>query len=249
MPQAVRERLRAGLHVVPMPAGKVVYEAGEPISHVYFPLRGCIVSKMQVMLDGSSAEVAIVGHEGVVGVAAFMGGGASTNRAIVVNAGEALRLDARVLVSEFNRSADLQMLLLRYTQALITQLAQTTVCNRHHSVVQRLCRFLLASLDRLPSTQLRITQETIAQMLGVRREGVTEAALGLQARNVIHYRRGVIEILDRPALEKRACECYAVVAVEYERLLPEPAAARPAAARPLSSPSLVPPREWLCATA
>jgi CRP-like cAMP-binding protein len=238
MPEAARERILASLRVAQMPAGKILYNAGEQIRDVYFPAHGCIVSKLHIMRDGSSAEVALVGNEGMVGIAVFMGGGAMTTAAIVVSAGEALRADAEVMAAEFHRSVDLKILLLRYAQALMTQMAQTTVCNRHHTLVQRLCRLLLICLDHLQTTQLRITQESLSQLLGVRRESVTVAAHALQARHCIQYSRGVIEILDPAGLEKRACECYAVVADEYERLLAGPAAAR---MRPL--PSSVPYRE------
>jgi len=219
MPAEVRDRLRGLLEVVPMPLGKVLYESGVAMSHVYFPIRGCIVSMLYVMQDGASAEIAVVGDEGMVGIALFMGGGTTPSRAVVQSAGTALRLSARALMAEFERHTDLQILLLRYTQALITQMSQTAVCNRHHSVEQQLCRWLLLSVDRLPSLQLKMTQELIANMLGVRREGVTEAALKLQAQGLIRYSRGTINVIDRPGLEKRVCECYAVVKREYDRLL------------------------------
>ena len=219
MPAVVRDRLRGLLEVVPMPLGKVLYESGVAMSHVYFPIRGCIVSMLYVMQDGASAEIAVVGDEGMVGIALFMGGGTTPSRAVVQSAGTALRLGARALMAEFERHTDLQILLLRYTQALITQMSQTAVCNRHHSVEQQLCRWLLLSIDRLPTLQLKMTQELIANMLGVRREGVTEAALKLQAQGLIRYSRGTINVIDRPGLEKRVCECYAVVKREYDRLL------------------------------
>ena len=219
MPEVVRDRLRGLLEIVPMPLGKVLYESGVAMSHVYFPIRGCIVSMLYVMQDGASAEIAVVGDEGMVGIALFMGGGTTPSRAVVQSAGTALRLSARALMAEFERHTDLQILLLRYTQALITQMSQTAVCNRHHSVEQQLCRWLLLSIDRLPTSQLKMTQELIANMLGVRREGVTEAALKLQAQGLIRYSRGTINVIDRPGLEKRVCECYAVVKREYDRLL------------------------------
>ena len=186
---------------------------------MYFPTSS-IVSLLYVMKDGSSAEIAIVGHEGVVGIALFMGGETTPSRAVVQSAGYGYRLKASMLKTEFGQGGELQHLLLRYTQALITQMAQTAVCNRHHSVEQQLCRWLLLSLDRLPSNQLTMTQELIANMLGVRREGVTEAAGRLQSAGIINYSRGKITVLDRPMLEKRVCECYAVVKREYGRLLP-----------------------------
>jgi CRP-like cAMP-binding protein len=187
--------------------------------HVYFPT-SAIVSLLYVMEDGASAEIGVVGNEGIIGVALFMGGETMPNRAVVQSAGQAYRLPGQVLKQEFNRSGELQHLLLRYTQALLTQMAQTAVCNRHHSLDQQLCRWLLLSLDRLPANELVMTQELIANMLGVRREGVTEAAGKLQVAGLIEYRRGHITVLDRPGLETRACECYAVVKKESDRLLP-----------------------------
>jgi CRP-like cAMP-binding protein len=198
----------------------VLYESGSELRHVYFPTTS-IVSLLYVMLDGASAEIAVVGNEGVIGVALFMGGETMPNRAVVQSAGHAYRLKGHLLKQEFNRSGELQHLLLRYTQALLTQMAQTAVCNRHHSLDQQLCRWLLLSLDRLPSNELVMTQELIANMLGVRREGVTEAAGNLQKAGLITYRRGRITVLDRAGLEARACECYAVVKKEFDRLLPE----------------------------
>jgi CRP-like cAMP-binding protein len=219
LPADVWGRLRSKVESTPMPLGQVLYESGTELRHVYFPT-SCIVSLLYVMEDGASAEIAIVGNEGVVGVALFMGGETTPSRCVVQSAGHAYRLPAQYLKEEFDRAGPLQRLLLRYTQALITQMAQTAVCNRHHSVQQQLCRWLLMSLDRLPSNELTMTQELIANMLGVRREGVTESAGGLQRLGVINYNRGHIVVLDRPALERHACECYAVVKREFERLLP-----------------------------
>jgi len=208
------------LEEVDMPLGQVLYESGRPLAHVYFPLDS-IVSLLYVMEDGSSAEIAVVGYEGLVGVSLFMGGETTPSRAVVQSAGRGLRLQAQALKNEFNRAGPVLHLLLRYTQALITQMAQTAACNRHHSLDQQLCRWLLLSLDRLQGNELRMTQELIANMLGVRREGVTEAALGLQSAGLIRYKRGHITVLDRPGLELRTCECYAVVKKEYDRLLPQ----------------------------
>jgi CRP-like cAMP-binding protein len=219
LPFEVLERLRPDLVLTPMPLGKVIYESGAELKQVYFPLPGCIVSMLYVMEDGSSAEIAVVGNEGMVGIALFMGGRTTPSRAIVQSAGHALSLSARALTAEFSIHGMLQVGLLRYTQALITQMAQTAVCNRHHSVDQQLCRWLLLSLDRLPGNELTMTQELIANMLGVRREGVTEAARKLQAANLIQYSRGRIKVIDRAGLEARVCECYAVVKNEYDRLL------------------------------
>lgn len=203
-----------------MELGRALYESGGEQGYIYFPTTG-IVSLLYVMEDGSSAEIAVVGNEGVVGIALFMGGESTPSRAVVQSGGQGYRLRASVLKVEFGRGGELQHLLLRYTQALITQMAQTAVCNRHHSVEQQLCRWLLLSLDRLPSNELTMTQELIANMLGVRREGVTEAAGKLQAAGLIEYSRGKITVLDRPKLETRVCECYAVVKQEYDRLLPD----------------------------
>jgi CRP-like cAMP-binding protein len=198
-----------------------LYESGDQLQHVYFPTAS-IVSLLYVMADGASAEIAVVGNEGIIGIALFMGGETMPTRAVVQSAGHAYRLKGQVLKEEFNRAGELQHLLLRYTQALLTQMSQTAVCNRHHSVDQQLCRWLLLSLDRLPSNELTMTQELIANMLGVRREGVTEAAGKLQNAGLIHYSRGHIKVLDRPRLEARACECYQVVKTEFDRLLPYP---------------------------
>ena len=220
LPDAEYQRLLHQLQPVPLDLGLALYESGGHQDYVYFPIAG-IVSLLYVMRDGSSAEIAVVGNEGVVGIALFMGGESTPSRAVVQSAGHAYRLKASIIKGEFERAGPLHYLLLRYTQALITQMAQTAVCNRHHAVDQQLCRWLLLSLDRLPSNELAMTQELIANMLGVRREGVTEAAGKLQAAGLIHYSRGKITVLDRAALERRVCECYAVVKREYDRLLPE----------------------------
>ena len=214
-----QERLFPQLELVPMPLGKVLYESGNRLGHVYFPT-DCIVSLLYVMEDGASAEIAVVGNEGLVGVALFMGGETTPSRAVVQSAGFAYRLPGAIIKQEFNRGGAMQELMLRYTQALLTQMAQTAVCNRHHSVDQQLCRWLLLSLDRLQSNELTMTQELIANMLGVRREGVTEAAGNLQDAGLIRYSRGRIKVLDRAKLEQRVCECYAVVKKESSRLLP-----------------------------
>ena len=219
LPVADYERLQADLERVPLPLGMAVYESGAKLDYVYFPT-DCIVSLLYVMKSGASAEIAVVGYEGLVGVALFMGGESTPSRAVVQSAGYAYRLPSKILKREFEQSGPLQHLLLRYTQALITQMAQTAVCNRHHSVEQQLARWLLLSLDRLPSSELHMTQELIANMLGVRREGVTEAAGKLQSAGLIHYSRGRITVIDRPRLEARACECYHVVKTEFDRLLP-----------------------------
>ena len=221
MPDADYQALMPALERVTMPLGRAVYEAGEPQGFVYFPTTS-IVSLLYVLADGATAEIAVTGKEGLVGIALFMGGETTPSRAVVQSAGEGYRLRASVLKKEFERGGALQHLLLRYTQALITQMAQTAVCNRHHSVDQQLCRWLLLSLDRLPDNQLVMTQELIANMLGVRREGVTEAAGRLQADGLIAYGRGKITVLDRERLEQRVCECYAVVKKEYDRLLGAP---------------------------
>ncbi len=213
-------RLFPHLERVPMPLGEVLYESGAQMRHVYFATTS-IVSLLCVMEDGASAEIAVVGNEGIVGVSLFMGGETTPSRAVVQSAGHAYRLKGPLLKDEFYRAGPMQRLLLRYTQALLTQMAQTAVCNRHHSLDQQLCRWLLLSLDRLPSNELIMTQELIANMLGVRREGVTEAAGHVQKAGLIEYHRGRITVLDRPGLEARSCECYAVVKNEYERLLPE----------------------------
>jgi CRP-like cAMP-binding protein len=213
-------RIEPHLLPVDMSLGEVVYESGDRLDHVYLPTTA-IVSLLYVMKDGATAEIAIVGNEGIVGIALFMGGETAPGRAVVQSAGHAYRLDARILKEEFHRSGPVQRLLLRYTQALLTQTAQTAVCNRHHSIDQQLCRWLLLSIDRLPSNELKMTQELIANMLGVRRSGVTEAATKLQDAGLIRYGHGHIEVLDRPGLENRVCECYEVVKREFDRLLPD----------------------------
>ena len=217
LPTEERERLFPHLTLVEMPLGMVLYEAGKALRHIYFPTDS-IVSLLYVMKDGASAEIAVVGNEGAIGVSLFMGGETTPSRGIVQSAGSAYRLSGRRLKQEFERHGQLLHVLLRYTQSLITQMAQTAVCNRHHSIDQQLCRWLLLSLDRLPSNRLNMTQELIANMLGVRREGVTGAAGKLQDLGVIHYSRGRITVLDRPKLEQLSCECYAVVKQETDRL-------------------------------
>ena len=212
-------RLLPDLDLVPMPLGEALYESGGRLQHVYFPTTS-IVSLLYVMEDGASAEIAVVGNEGILGVSLFMGGETTPSRAVVQSEGHGYRLKAQLLKNEFNRAGPALHLLLRYTQALITQMAQTAVCNRYHSVEQQLCRWLLLSLDRLNSNELNMTQELIANMLGVRREGVTEAAGKLQRAGLIRYGRGRITIIDRPRLEKEVCECYGVVKREFDRLLP-----------------------------
>jgi CRP-like cAMP-binding protein len=219
LPLAEAQRWLPLLESVDMPLGAVLYESGGTLSHVYFPTTA-IVSLLYVMENGASAEIAVVGNEGIVGISLFMGGESTPSRAVVQSAGRGLRLEAKIMKDEFNRAGPVLHLLLRYTQALITQMAQTAVCNRHHTLDQQLCRWLLLSLDRLQGNQLVMTQELIANMLGVRREGVTEAALKLQHAGLISYARGHITVLDRDELEKRSCECYAVVKKEYDRLLP-----------------------------
>jgi len=223
LPSNEYERLSLHLELVQMPLGEVLYESGDELSHAYFSTTS-IVSLLYVMENGASAEIAVVGNDGIIGVALFMGGGTMPNRAVVQSAGYAYRLRANLLMQEFDRfggrrCGTLHHLLLRYTQALITQMAQTAVCNRHHSVDQQLCRWLLLSIDRLSSNELTMTQELIANMLGVRREGVTEAAGKLQRAGLIDYSRGHITVLDRPGLEARVCECYQVVKTEFDRLL------------------------------
>jgi CRP-like cAMP-binding protein len=218
LPSAEFERLAAHLKLVPMPLGEILYEPGEQLQHAYFPTTA-IVSLHYVMESGASAETAGVGNEGLVGIALFMGGDTTPSSAVVKTAGHAYRLERRLLKQEFDRAGLLQRLLLRYTQALITQMTQTAACNRHHSVEQQLCRWLLSTLDRVPSHELIITQELVASMLGVRREGITEAAGKLQQAGYIRYRRGHISVLNRAGLETRACECYAVVRKELNRLL------------------------------
>ena len=219
LPDMEWQRWLPQLEPVDMPLGLVLYESGATLSHVYFPTTA-IVSLLYVMENGASAEIAVVGNEGIVGISLFMGGESTPSRAVVQSAGKGFRLKAQIVKEEFNRAGPVLHLLLRYTQALITQMAQTAVCNRHHSLDQQLCRWLLLSLDRLQDNELVMTQELIANMLGVRREGVTEAALKLQQDGLIRYARGRITVLDRPAIEKRTCECYAVVHKEYQRLLP-----------------------------
>jgi CRP-like cAMP-binding protein len=219
LPEAERERLFPHLRLVELPLGLVLYEAGDVLRHMYFPTDS-IVSLLYVLQDGSSAEICVVGNDGVIGVALFMGGETTTSRAIVQSGGFAYRLTGRRLKREFERQGETMHILLRYTQALITQMAQTAVCNRHHTVDQQLCRWLLLSLDRLPDNEVAMTQELIANMLGVRREGVTDAAGKLQKLGVISYKRGVIKVLDRDLLQKLSCECYGVVKKETDRLLP-----------------------------
>jgi len=219
LPEGSYRVLQPFLERVPLPLGMVVYESGGTQGYVYFPTDS-IVSLLYVLADGASAEIAVTGNEGLVGIALFMGGETTPSRAVVQSAGHGYRLRAAVLKRAFEAGGELQHLLLRYTQALITQMTQTAVCNRHHSVDQQLCRWLLLSLDRLPGSELVMTQELIANMLGVRREGVTEAAGKLQAEGLIHYSRGHITVPDRRQLEARVCECYAVVKKEYDRLLP-----------------------------
>lgn len=219
LPTGDYERIASHLELIPMRLGDVLYESGDKLRFVYFPTT-CIVSLLYVMEDGASAEIAVVGNEGILGISLFMGGETTPSRAVVQSAGHAFRLKAELLKNEFGRFGPTMHLLLRYTQALITQMAQTAVCNRHHSVDQQLCRWLLLSLDRLSSSELSMTQELIANMLGVRREGVTEAAGKLQDAKLIRYRRGKITVLDRPGVEARSCECYQVVKTEFDRLLP-----------------------------
>lgn len=220
LPPEFYERLLPHLEPVLLPLGLAIYESGDAQQYVYFPTDS-IVSLLYAIENGSSAEIAVVGHEGLIGTALFMGGGSALSRAVVTSAGNAYRLRASMLKAEFERGGELQHLLLCFTQARITQTAQTAICNRYHAVEQQLCRLLLLSLDRLPSNELVMTQELIASMLGVRREGVTQAAGKLQEAGLIHYSRGHITVLDRPKLERRVCECYAVVKKEYGRLLPE----------------------------
>jgi CRP-like cAMP-binding protein len=218
LPAAEFERLSPHLELVAMPLGEILYESGGRLQHVYFPTTS-IVSLLYVLENGASAEIAVVGNEGILGISLFMGGETTPNQAVVQSAGHGYRLTARLLKQEFNRNGPMLHLLLRYTQALITQMTQTAVCNRHHSVEQQLCRWLLLMLDRVSSDSVTMTQELIASMLGVRREGVTEAAGKLQDAGLIRYRRGHIEVLDRPKLETAVCECYVVVKRESDRLL------------------------------
>ncbi|WIT12077.1 Crp/Fnr family transcriptional regulator [Paucibacter sediminis] len=220
LPEPEWQRWQGLLEAVDMPLGQVLYESGRTLAHVYFPSTA-IVSLLYVMENGASAEIAVVGREGIVGISLFMGGGSTPSRAVVQSAGSGYRLRASAMKEEFDRAGPVMHLFLRYTQALITQMAQTAVCNRHHSLDQQLCRWLLLSLDRLSGSELVMTQELIANMLGVRREGVTESALKLQAAGLIRYARGHISVLDRAGLEARSCECYAVVRKEYDRLLPD----------------------------
>jgi CRP-like cAMP-binding protein len=223
LPSADFERLALHLELASMPLGMVVHDAGATMQYVYFPTSS-IVSILHDTKDGASAETAVIGHEGVIGVTQCMGGGASTSRAVVKSAGYGFRLKAELLKDEFDRGGAVQNQMLRFTQALLAHMSQTAVCNRHHSVAQQLCRWLLLSLDRLPSNELSMTQELIANMLGVRRESVAEAAGKLQDEKLIHYSRGHITILNRCGLEERACECYSAVKHEYDRLLPNRAA-------------------------
>jgi len=218
LPAAAFERLAPQLELVPMLLGETLYEPGGQLQHVYFPTTA-IVSLLYVMESGSSAEIAGVGNEGILGISLFMGGDTTPSSAVVRTAGHGYRLQGRLLKEEFNRGGLMQRLLLRYTQALVTQMFQTAACNRHHSIEQQLCRWLLLTLDRLPSNELIMTQELVANALGVRREGITEAAGNLQRAGVIRYRRGHIAVLERSGLEARACECYAVVKKELDRLL------------------------------
>ncbi len=220
LPEATYRALLPLLEPVPLPLGMVLYESGGPQGYVYFPTSS-IVSLLYVLEDGSSAEIAVTGCEGLVGIALFMGGETTPSRAVVQSAGHGYRIKAAALKKHFDAGGPMQLLLLRFTQALITQMTQTAVCNRHHAVDQQLCRWLLLSLDRLPANELVMTQELIANMLGVRREGVTEAAGKLQEQGLITYRRGRITVIDRKKLEARVCECYAVVRKEYDRLLPQ----------------------------
>ena len=218
LPQMEHDRLLPHLKLVNMPLGMVLYESGAALRHIYFPTNS-IVSLLYILKDGATAEIAVVGNEGAIGVSLFMGGETTPSRAIVQSAGQAYRLSGLRLKEEFNRHGEMLHILLRYTQSLLTQMFQTAVCNRHHSLEQQLCRWLLLSLDRLPSNELKMTQVLIANMLGVRREGVTEAAGKLQSLGVIRYSRGKITVLDRPKLESLSCECYAVVRKESDRLM------------------------------
>lgn len=219
LPSAERKHLYSQLELVEMPLGQVIYESGEKLHYAYFPTTS-IVSLLYVMENGASAEIAVVGNDGIVGLSILMGGGSMPNRAVVQSAGYGYRIPTAIIQNEFNRNGPVLRLLLRYTQALITQMSQTAVCNRHHSIDQQLCRWLLLSIDRLPSNKLEMTQELIGNMLGVRREGVTKAAGKLHKAGLINYKRGHIEVLDRAGLEERVCECYEVVRTEVERILP-----------------------------
>jgi CRP-like cAMP-binding protein len=220
LPKSESDRISPHLELIPLPLGKALYESGDKLEHVFFPTTS-IVSLLYELENGSSAEIAVIGFEGIVGIALFMGGDTMPNRAVVQSAGYAYRLPGQLLKREFDRAGEFQHMLLRYTLAMLTQMAQTAVCNRHHTVDQQLCRWLLLSLDRLPANELSMTQELIANMLGVRREGVTEAAGKLQNAGLIRYSRGRITVLDRPGLEKRVCECYEVVRREFLRLFPD----------------------------
>ena len=232
-------RWQPQLEGVDLKRGQVLYEAGRPQRHVYFPT-GAIVSLLYITESGASAEIAVVGNEGAVGASLFLGGGFTTGHAVVLGAGPAFRIGSQVIREEFARPGPALHLLLRYTQALMTQIAQTAVCNRHHTIDQQVCRLLLLSLDRLPGSELLMTQELIARQLGVRREGVTEVAHHLQAAGLIRHSRGHISVLDRQGLEHRTCECYAVVKKEYDRLLPEVAAAQPGDTGPRAMPARAP---------
>jgi len=238
LPEEEYQRLLPHLQLVPISLGQVLYEPGGKMRHVFFPTTA-IVSALYIMEDGASAEMAVVGNEGIVGIPLFMGGETTTSSAVVQSAGHAYRLKGELLQQEFNRSGELQRLLLRYTQALLTQMAQTAVCNRHHSLEQQFCRCLLLSLDRLSSNDVAMTQELIASRIGVRREGVTEAAGHLQKAGLIEYRRGHITVLDRTALAARSCECYAVVKKEYDRLLPAVTAKRTTRPRSVELPPVI----------
>jgi CRP-like cAMP-binding protein len=240
LPDAELRRLAPQLHQVALQPGQVLYESGSTISHAYFPTTS-LVANLYDFEDGASAETAIIGNEGMVGIAIFMGGGSRLGRAVVLTAGHAFWLGAEALKDEFQRTGPLMHLLLHYTQALITQTAQTAVCNRRHSLDQRLCRWLLLCLDRLQGDDIVITQETIAHMLGVRRESVTEAAHKLQKLGLVQYGRGRIAVLDRRGLEQRACECYSVVRKEYDRLLPDPPATQAAAQQRAARVGALPP--------
>ncbi|EON92058.1 putative cAMP regulatory protein [Marinobacter lipolyticus SM19] len=220
LPDGAKERIFPRLTLIELNLGDVIYESGQPIEYVYFPT-SCIISLLYVMLNGASAEISVVGNEGMAGIAVFMGGDSTPSRSIVQSRGAAYRMPSTELKAEFNNHADVRVLMLRYTQALITQMSQTAVCNRHHSIDQQLCRWLLLSLDRLPDNRLTMTQELIANMLGVRWEGVTEAAGKLQKLGIIEYHRGHITVLDRARLETLCCECYAVVKRETDRLAPD----------------------------
>ena len=223
LPDADYRRLLGHLELTQLPLGHSLYESEAKQSYVYFPIEG-IVSLLYITQSGSSAELAVVGCEGMIGISLFMGGETAPNRAVVQSAGRGYRLPAQVLKTQFAEGGALQLVLLKFTQALITQISQTAVCNLHHSVDQQLCRWLLLSLDRLPENRLQMTQELIANMLGVRRQGVTESARKLEQEHLITYSRGLITVLDRPGLEKRACECYSVVKTETDRLMPRPQA-------------------------